>query len=127
MLKSVLVVTNCLFIRLKIIKNPIILILIITFSCNPTITNVSQLIEAHEKATTTSNANWNDFSSKKTFYNFKIKIRGKLMNSANQVISNKGNDFQKTETFQNYVLSKMTTTKNDNSSMINLKMECFLK
>lgn len=94
------------------------LLIAITFaSCNTSITNVSELIEAHEKATT-NNTNWNDFNSKKAFYNFKIKIGGKLVNSVDQVVSTKGFDFQKTETFQNDVLSQMIITQKGNTSVV---------
>lgn len=101
----------------RIIIKTGIIICIFLISCNPSTTTVSDVIDDNLSATT-NQADWTDFKSQKSYLKFKIKIGGNVVNSVNQVMSTQGNAYQKTETFQNDILSEMTLTNKGKSAMV---------
>lgn len=110
--------TNSMFRQINKIS---ILVVVLCASCSPNIETASDLVEAHLKATAVNQSNGSGIKSLKTYFNFNMKIGGKLVNSVEQVVSKKGDNYQKTETYINNKLTELTITNNSKSTMVKLE------
>ncbi|MBU2525397.1 MAG: TlpA family protein disulfide reductase [Bacteroidetes bacterium] len=104
----------------------VIVIFVVSTSCNPKIKTASDVVDAHLNATVLEKADWADFKAQKSYLNFKIKMGGNLVNSVEQVVSTKGTSYQKTETYQDAVLAETLLTNPNSSYMIKFEKGRFV-